>query len=100
MSDEPARLTRETLPKPDSKAWRSYRKKVLTKMMPIDGPALVETREGPYTLPEGWKGFIALDSGNWPYPVVQEEADRMYELAAFDALSDDDAPHTGEGAMT
>lgn len=59
--------------------WRKYRKKVPVSAQPITGPLVVKTREGEYTLPADWRGWIALDSGGYPYPIVDEEFDAMYE---------------------
>lgn len=42
--------------------WAEYRKKGVTRMAPIIGPATVATKEGDCELPEGWSGFIALDA--------------------------------------
>lgn len=62
-------------------AWGNFRKTAITKAQPVKGPLIVKTREGEYDLPAGWVGWIALDSGGYPYPIVAEEFDAMYEEA-------------------
>lgn len=42
--------------------WAEYRKVATTRMIAVTGPAVVETKEGEYPLPDGWRGFIALDA--------------------------------------
>lgn len=59
--------------------WADYRKTTTTRMAPIEGPCVVITQEGPYTLPTGWKGQLALDSQGWPYPVAAEVFAETYE---------------------
>ena len=57
----------------------SHRKITATPMIPVRGPAIVVTEEGPYELPEGWRGYIAIGAGGHPYPVSQESYDATYE---------------------
>lgn len=56
--------------------WISYRKKVWTQAMRINGPFSVETREGTSTCPDG---YLAIDSGGWPYPIAKEEFENIYD---------------------
>jgi hypothetical protein len=55
--------------------WRCFRKIRLTKAIRINGSFKVETREG--TL-ECKDGYLALDSGGWPYPIDKEEFENIY----------------------
>lgn len=72
------RYTHNNLPDGD---WVQYRKVGTTRMAPVTGPCVVDTKEGEYRLPEGWQGFIALDSDGDPYPVAAEVHARTYERA-------------------
>lgn len=56
-------FTRESLPE---EGWRSYVKVANTKMIKIDGPFTVETKEGSLFCHDGW---LALDQSGWPYPI-------------------------------
>lgn len=76
MVDVP-HYTRDTLP---TGQWARYRKTGTTEMRPITGPAVVETMEGPYTLPDGWRGFVAIDTAGYPYPVDAGVHRVSYEL--------------------
>lgn len=60
--------------------WSEYRKVGTTKMVPISGPCTVVTQEGPYQLPLGWTGYLALDAKGYPYPVESSIHDKSYEL--------------------
>lgn len=55
--------------------WRRYMKRHATQMIRIDGPFEVQTREGVVQCADG---FLAIDSGGWPYPISKEEQERMY----------------------
>jgi hypothetical protein len=68
---EPGRL-------PDD-GWRLYRKMTLTRMRPVVGPIVIVTQEGRYELPEGWRGFVAVDTAGFPYPIEATEHARTYE---------------------
>lgn len=70
---------RGNLPAP-VQAMRRYRKKVPTPMIHVEGPFTVTTAEGLYSLPEGWSGFIAVDTAGHPYPVVDSVHRDSYEL--------------------
>lgn len=59
--------------------WFLARKTALTPMLAVTGPVDVETQEGNYQLPEGWEGYIAVDSAHFPYPIAKDEFERMYE---------------------
>lgn len=79
-------ITKDNLP---IDGWSEYRKVPLTRMCRMDGPFTVQTREGALTCPDG---FLAVDSGGWPYPIAADEHGRIYEPAADkpmrEALSD------------
>jgi hypothetical protein len=77
MPDVP-RYDRDNLP---SGPWVEYRKVGTTRMVAITGPVTVETKEGEYPLPDGWQGFVALDTEGYPYPVDRAVHSRSYELA-------------------
>lgn len=53
------RYTRDDLP---TDGWAEYRKVATTRMTPITGPCTVVTMEGPYELPDGWTGYLAIDT--------------------------------------
>ena len=72
------RFTRDNLEKGLELQWSSYRKTTLTKMCRVPGPFEVVTREG---VIECQDGYLAIDSGGWPYPIDAEEHARTYELA-------------------
>lgn len=63
---------------PPTADWAHYRKTVTTRMTPVVGPFTVTTREGDYSLPVGWLGFIALDVEGYPYPIEAEVHQRSY----------------------
>jgi hypothetical protein len=63
---------------PPTEDFGLYQKKQLTHAVRIAGPFSVETREGTLTCPDGW---LALDSGGWPYPIAADEFERIYEAA-------------------
>lgn len=46
--------------------WRSFRKTIPTKMVKMEGPFTVETREGWLTRQDGW---LAIDADGYPYPI-------------------------------
>lgn len=59
--------------------WKTYRKKVRTRAIRIDGPFYVITREthnGAFLCNDG---YVALDSEGYPYPIGKEEFDKIYE---------------------
>lgn len=51
--------------------WREYR----TRMVRVDGPFTVETREGPLTCPDG---YLAVDARGYPYPIDADEQALIY----------------------
>lgn len=59
--------------------WFMARKTASTPMLPARGPLTVVTQEGEYRLPDGWRGFIAVDSAGFPYPIEGAEWRRTYE---------------------
>jgi len=69
-------FTRENIP--DYIVFRKYHKRVATGAARIQGPFSVRTREGVITCEDGW---LAIDSGGWPYPIAADEFDRIYEAA-------------------
>lgn len=72
----PPHFERGNLPRPET--FRLFRKTQLTQAVRISGPFRVRTREGWLDCPDGW---LALDSGGWPYPIDAEEFQRIYEAA-------------------
>jgi hypothetical protein len=56
-----------------------HRKIALTPMVMVDGPFVVVTQEGEYTLPEDWRGFVAVDKAGHPYPIALVEYHETYE---------------------
>lgn len=60
----------------DPRRWPKFRKTVTTPAIRIDGPFTVETREGPLRCADGW---LAVDAGGQPYPIADEEFQRIYE---------------------
>lgn len=55
--------------------WKEYRKVGTTRMIRITEPFRVETREG---VIECQDGYLAVDSGGWPYPIAADEQSRIY----------------------
>jgi hypothetical protein len=55
---------------------RTYRKKVLTRMVRVEGPFTVQTSEGPL---ECIDGFLAVDARGYPYPIDAQEQALIYE---------------------
>jgi len=60
-----------------------YRKIGTTPMWFHHGPFRVYTQEGDYTLPEGWRGYIAVDRAGHPYPIAEDEHATTYEKVPF-----------------
>lgn len=56
----------ESMPAGD---WETYRKKVLTQAIKIDGPFRVETSEGPLNCADG---YLARDARGYPYPIATD----------------------------
>lgn len=69
---------RVSMPPPSDPRWKEFRKMHPTRMVRIDGPFRVVTLHGPVECDDG---YLAVDSGGWPYPVHKFEFDRMYEPA-------------------
>jgi hypothetical protein len=65
-----------TLPKQSDPIWTLHQKKVPTRMIRIDGPFEVETKEGRLKCLDGW---LAVDSAGFPYPISASDYDDMYE---------------------
>lgn len=61
-----------------AQGWSTYRKKVLTRAIRIDGPFTVETSEGPLHCKDG---FLAMDARGYPYPIASDEFALIYEPA-------------------
>jgi hypothetical protein len=80
--------TRDELP---DGAWCEYRKVSTTKMIRLPGRFKVQTREGVITCEDG---FLAMDSGGWPYPIAADEHDRIYEPVLMD-----DESNLGRGVV-
>lgn len=60
----------------DCESWPEWRKVKTTRARRIDGPFEVETREGKLSCQDGW---LAVDSGGFPYPIDNEEFETIYE---------------------
>lgn len=56
--------------------WKTYKKKVTTQMLRIDGPFTVETSEGPLRCEDG---YLAIDARGYPYPIAADEQVLIYE---------------------
>lgn len=56
-----------------------HRKTALTPMLFHRGPFVVITQEGEYNLPDGWRGYIAVDKEGHPYPISEENYNSSYE---------------------
>lgn len=74
-----AQYDRDHLP---DQGWARYRKVGTTRMAAVAGPLTVQTKEGEYSLPDDWRGFIALDHEGYPYPVELEIHSQSYELVS------------------
>lgn len=70
--------TKDNLPVPVEEM-ALHRKKKPTPMVMVDGPFTVITEEGPYHLPEGWRGFVAVGPGGHPYAISLESYLETYE---------------------
>lgn len=57
--------------------WLRYRKIVTTRAMRVSEPFDAETREGKIGCPDG---YVAIDSGGYPYPIARDEFERIYKL--------------------
>lgn len=72
------RYSPDQLPIPASQM-ALHRKTTLTPMFgPIDGPCVVETQEGDYELPSGWRGMLAVNENGFPYPIALESYHETY----------------------
>ena len=63
---------------PNEALFQEYRKIYTTKAVRVTGPFTVVTREGVITCQDG---YLAVDSGGWPYPIAADEFDRIYVKA-------------------
>ena len=68
--------SKEHLPLIAPLLWRTYRKKILTKAVRVEGEFVVQTAEGPITCRDG---YLCVDVRGFPYPVDREEFDLIYE---------------------
>lgn len=64
---------------PEGAPWRRYRKRSQTVATYVEGPFNISTREGSLTLPEGWRGYVALDTHGYPYPIELDEFRNIYQ---------------------
>jgi hypothetical protein len=71
-----ATFTRDDLDSPAFGTPGEFRKTTTTRAWRIIGRFRVETREGVIECEDGW---LAVDSGGWPYPIAADEFDRIYE---------------------
>lgn len=60
----------------DPAVWGTYRKKVTTRAMRVQGPFEVETSEGTLTCSDG---YLAIDARGYPYPIAADEFELIYE---------------------
>lgn len=63
----------------DPAKWRWFQKKVPTRMLPAKGPARFVTKDGIVDVSSDWKGYVALDSEGYPYPLEASIHDQSYE---------------------
>jgi len=78
MTSEITRFTKDNIPPMDSEAWEWFQKKEPTRMVECDGPFEIETQEGVLHVPEGWHGWVAVDTSGHPYPITAEEQSSTY----------------------
>lgn len=69
-------FTKDNLPDDETADWGTFRKTHLTKMVRIEGPFEVETKEGKLSCPDG---YLAIDAEGWPYPISAADHAQMYE---------------------
>lgn len=62
-------------------AARSFKKKVTTRALRIEGPFAVQTSEGLLKCDDGW---LAVDARGYPYPIAASEFELIYEPAEAD----------------
>lgn len=65
-------ITKNTLPNGE---WRNYSKKTATRMLRMNGPFEVQTREGVVVCEDG---FLAIDAEGYPYPVSLKVHEQTY----------------------
>lgn len=65
-------ITRDNLP---DNGWRDMQKLGTTQVRRMQGPFSTMTREGAIDCPDG---YLAVDSGGWPYPIAKDECERIY----------------------
>lgn len=73
-------IYREDIPPLDEleqEGFRRFRKTRLTWAKRMEEPFEVETREGVLSCHDGW---LAVDSGGYPYPIASDEFAEIYEL--------------------
>lgn len=63
---------------PDPAEFEEFSKSGSTKMVRIEGPFTVVTREGTMECEDGW---LAIDSRGWPYPIADDEQANIYQPA-------------------
>lgn len=61
--------------------WKWFRPARAQRMAPIGGPCTVVTAGGPIRLRKGWRGWLALDSRGYPYPIATPDHQRDYTPA-------------------
>jgi len=77
------KFSKDYLPATDDPRWQFWRKRpAVVRMMPLRGPATIVTVDAPTTLPEGWEGWLAIDSAGHPYPLHRDVHAVIYEPAA------------------
>jgi hypothetical protein len=81
-AEEEALIRRETAPvytredAPRLNGYSLYRKVLPVTARRMFGPFRVRTREGELLCEDGW---LAIDSGGYPYPIADDEFSRIYE---------------------
>lgn len=76
--------------------WQTFRKKVNTRMIRIDGPFTVNTSEGPLHCEDGW---LAMDARGYPYPIANDEHQQIYEPVETTTIQPDDS-HVGQRTIS
>ena len=67
-------FNKDNLPS-DDVGWSFFTKRSKTKMLKIQGPFEVETKEGVLSCTDGW---LALDASGNPYPIDDSEQKKLY----------------------
>lgn len=71
-------IDRQNLPEGGPEMWPTYRKRVLTHAIRMDGPFVVDTSEGQLRCENG---YLAVDARGYPYPIDALEFELIYDPA-------------------